>query len=82
MLCDIIDDYGLLSYLPLDIQVPLWWRDDGQSPTSVQKIVDTIDKANGYSIFDSVNQNEMMSVYAKEDTKYADMVDGAFSRCC
>ncbi|OAO12770.1 GPN-loop GTPase 2 [Blastocystis sp. ATCC 50177/Nand II] len=65
MLCDIIDDYGLLSYLPLDIQ----------SPTSVQKIVDTIDKANGYSIFDSVNQNEMMSVYAKEDTKYADMVD-------
>ncbi|KAK8831542.1 hypothetical protein WA577_000626 [Blastocystis sp. JDR] len=65
MLCDIIDDYGLLSYLPLDIQ----------SPTSVQKIVDTIDKANGYSIFESVNQNEMMSVYAKEDTKYADMVD-------
>ena len=22
MLCDIIDDYGLLSYLPLEIQVP------------------------------------------------------------
>ena len=43
--------------------------------------MDTIDKANGYSIFESVNQNEMMSVYAKEDTKYADMVDGAFSRC-
>ena len=44
--------------------------------------MDTIDKANGYSIFESVNESEMMSVYAKEDTKYADMVDGDDSRRC
>ena len=38
--------------------------------------METVDKANGYSIYEYANQEEMMNVFAKNDTKYGDMVDG------
>lgn len=70
MLCDIIDDYGLLSYLPLDIQ----------SPTSLSKIVELADKANGFSLYQYVTQTSgvdpELQVYSKNDSTYYDMVEG------
>ena len=72
MLCDIIDDYGLLSYVPLDIQ----------SPTSLSKIVELADKANGFSLYQYVTQSSEvdpeLQVYSKNDSSYYDMVDGLF----
>ena len=72
MLCDIIDDYGLLSYVPLDIQ----------SPTSLSKIVELDDKANGFSLYQYVTQSSEvdpeLQVYSKNDSSYYDMVDGLF----
>lgn len=70
MLCDIIDDYGLLSYLPLDIQ----------SPTSIQKIVEMADKANGFSLYQYATEVEQpdseLQAYSKDDSSYYGMVDG------
>lgn len=66
-----IDDFGLLSYLPLDIQ----------STTSIEKIVNVADKANGFSLYEYTNTssypaNPELQVYSKEDVKYYDMVAG------
>ena len=70
MLCDIIDDYGLLSSLPLDIQ----------SPTSIQKIVEMADKANGFSLYQYATEGEQpdseLQAYSKDDSSYYGMVDG------
>ena len=70
-LCELIDDFGLLSYLPLDIQ----------STTSIEKIVNVADKANGFSLYEYTNTssysaNPELQVYSKEDVKYYDMVAG------
>ena len=83
MLCDLVDDYGLLSYLPLDVNVGSCTEYDKQSTTSVQKIVEVIDKANGFSLYSLIADTEpskqtdqIMGMFAKNDVSYDDMVDG------
>ena len=70
-MCELVDDFGLLSYLPLDIQ----------STTSIAKIVEAADKANGFSLYEfagssNYGANPELQVYAKEDTQYHDMIAG------
>ena len=87
VLCDLIDDYGLLSYLPLDVNVRMDVGCEMQSTTSAQKIVDTIDKANGFSLYSYVEDvrpeqqtQHIMGMYAKSDIGYSDMLDGKNDR--
>ena len=48
----------------------------------MQKIVDVIDKANGFSLYSFVEEDpekqtrQIMSTFAKSDMDYKDMVDG------
>ncbi|CAF3257936.1 unnamed protein product, partial [Rotaria sp. Silwood2] len=66
-LCDIIQDYSLVSYIPLNVQDRL----------SIEKVNNTIDKANGF-IFgylkdDDLSQrtNLMSNAYGVEQFEYA-----------
>ena len=76
-LCELVDDFGLLSYLPLDIQ----------STTSIAKVVEAADKANGFSLYEfagssNYGDNPELQVYAKEDTQYHDMIAGRILVVC
>ena len=51
----------------------------------MQKIVDVIDKANGFSLYSFVEENpeqqtrQIMNTYSRSDVGYKDMVDGSGS---
>ena len=65
MLCELVDDYSLLSYLPLDVN----------SPTSIRKVVEMTDKANGFSLLSYLDGGGLMNVYAKNDTEMGEVIE-------
>jgi GPN-loop GTPase len=66
LLCDVIQDYSLVSYIPLNVQ----------DRSNIERVVRTIDKANGF-IFGQVNDDDlsirtnlMSNAYGVEQFEY------------
>ncbi|RMZ97286.1 GPN-loop GTPase 2, partial [Brachionus plicatilis] len=65
-ICDVVQDYSLLSFVPLNIQ----------KPSSIMKSVQIIDRANGY-LYGHLDDQEMMeSIGGMIDGEDEDLIDG------
>jgi GPN-loop GTPase len=64
-LAEIVDDFGLLSFLPLDIS----------SAESVGRVLAKIDKCNGYVFAEATINEDLFQCAAKSDSNYEAIAD-------
>ena len=67
-LCDVINDFSLLSYIPLDIN----------DAESVGRVVARIDKSNGYVFVSNSIYNNNNNIHSKEDNMMKSNVEDMF----